>query len=159
MKDMSIDKIIDLYRQGHLLEGTQREPDIINLQTCTVTISTDRTSAVEGDFIRLTAIVDPPTPGATVIFKAETMRSSKIINYDIGTCDGSSGTCYVDWDTINRSSEAPIHITAVVSGPYDCTSSPIDITISRQPVTIGDVLFVAAVAIPSAILALIYLKK
>lgn len=117
MKDMSIDDIVNLYRQGR----------IINLQECTATISADRTSAVEGDFIRLTAIVDPPTSGAIVTFKA-----ASIENFDIGTCDISSGTCYIDWDTSYRSSDQPISVTAVVSGPIDCTSSPIDITLSSS---------------------------
>ena len=153
MKDMSIDYIIDLYRQGYILEGGE-DSNIINLQTCTVTVSADKTSAQAGDFIRLTATVNPPTSGATVTFKAETMRSSRIINYDIGTCDASSGTCYVDWDTAYRTSGTAIHVTAEVTGPISCVSSPIDIQLSTPPPKWGDVIFIAIVAIPSSLLAL-----
>ena len=157
MKDMSIDNIIGLYRQGYMLEGTNS--NIINLQTCTVIVSADKTSAQAGDFIRLTATVDPPTPGATVTFKAETMRSSRIINYDIGICDASSGTCYVDWDTAYRTSGTAIHVMADVTGPISCASSPIDIQLSTPPPTWRDVIFIAIVAIPSSLLALSLLLK
>lgn len=160
MKDMPIDHIIDLYRQGHILEGIQIDTNIINLQACTATISADRTSANAGDFIRLTAIVDPPASGTTVTFKAETMISSRIVNYDIGTCDASSGTCYVDWDTAYRSIGAPIHVTAVVTGPNSCTSDPIDIQLRTPPPTWENVIFIAIVAIPASLWAVkLYLEK
>ena len=153
MKDMPIDHIIDLYRQGHILEDVQLDTNIINLQECNVTIGTDRTSAYSGDFIRLTATVDPPAPGTLVTFNAETMRSSRIINFDIGTCDASTGTCYVDWDTAYRSSGALLHVTAVVSGPYNCTSNPIDIRLLTPPPTWGEVIFITIVAVSASLFA------
>lgn len=162
MKDMPIDHIIDLYRQGHILEGVQRDTNIINIQGCNVTISADRTSAYSGDFIRLTAIVDPPTPGILVTFNAETMRSSRIVNFDIGTpCDASTGTCYVDWDTAYRSSGALIHVTAIVTGQYNCTSSPIDIRLLTPPPTWGEVIFITIVAVSASLFAthLFFSKK
>lgn len=159
MKNMNIDSIIDLYRQGYVLEdinaknginvkNANENINIKNLQ-CSITVISDVVTAEVGSIIRLTATISPPIPESVVVFKANDIL--------IGECDGSTGTCSVYWDTTGYGTGPPYYVTAEIL--YACVSEPIPIKLTTPPPNLENILLVAGVAIPSVILAAYYLFR